>query len=266
MLPPIPYFDVPGYRRFSNHVDSAIDSVVTLYPGHIEHRIAAGSSRINSRLAKRYLVPLGQSAPALLAFGTSPPPISLSGRPTLGSLEMALQITTGGGLGAALFQWSSDGGITWTTGVATAALVPLGTTGLVASFAAATYGVDNIYKASTPVPAIALGWLTQIVDVDVWIKRGTNPQDATIVDWKALRQEALDEIREAADSKDGLFELPTLDTLGDSAANHGGPLFYSETSPFVGADFQESLGRQEDDAAYSATTQPAGPFGTGGGI
>lgn len=247
MLPPIPYFDLAGYRRFSKHVDSAIDSVSTLYPGYIEHAIAVGSSRINARLSKRYDVPLGKLAPMLLAFGTLPPLVSLSGRPTLGSLEMAIEITTGGALDTAQFQWSSDGGVTWTTGVATGAIVLLGTTGLSASFGAGTYATDNMYEASTPVPAIALGWLARLVDVDVWDKRGTNPQDPTIDRWAQQRQEALDEIKEAADSKDGLFELPTSDDVGDSAVTHAGPLSYTEASPFVGADQQERQGRREDE-------------------
>ena len=241
---PIPYFDVAGYKRLTRHVGTAIDLLAQAEPGFLEHCIAVGTSKINARLAKRYIVPLGQSAPSLVSFGTSPPAVSLSGRPALGSLEMIIQVTT---LGPANFQWSQDGGVTFTPGgIIGTSPVPLGVTGLAVTFAAGVYSADNIYKASTPVPAIALGWLARMVDVDVWDKRGTNPQDPTIERWIALRQEALDEIKEAADSKDGLFELPTNDVLGDSAVDHAGPLLYSETSPYTWTNLQGCEGRLED--------------------
>jgi len=246
VLPPIPYLDLAGYERRTSLVPEDVDYVASRYPGYVERRIARGSSWINARLQKRYRVPLGQEAPELLSFGTTPPLVVLTGRPTLGCLDMSLQITTPGPLGTAVFQWSPDGGESWTTGVSTAATVPLGTTGLVATFPAQTYAVDNLYTSSTPVPEVALGWLVALVDVDVWKRRGTNPQDPAIALATTDRDAAVAEITEAANSDTGLFELPTIDTQGDSAVNHGGPLFYSEASPFVSADLQEEQGRAED--------------------
>jgi hypothetical protein len=244
MLPPIPYLDVAAYKRRSR-APTNVDLTESLNPGFIDHAIAEGSSRINSRLGKRYKVPLGQAPPALIATGTLPPAVSLSGRPTLGSLEMAIQLTTPGPLGTAVARWSGDGGLTWTT-VTTAATVVLGTTGLTAAFPNANYSLDNDYRASTPVPSVALGWLARIVDVDVWDVRGANPQDPTIARYVELRTEALTEVKEAADSKEGLFELPTTDDVGDSAIDQGGPIYYSEASPYVNADLREIEGRAED--------------------
>ena len=54
------------------------------------------------------------------------------------------------------------------------------------------------------------------------------------------------EIKEAADSKEGLFDLPTNDAAGDSAIVKAGPRWYSESSPFVSADQQERHGLRED--------------------
>ena len=70
----------------------------------------------------------------------------------------------------------------------------------------------------------------------------------TIVDAKAERDAALAEIKEAADSEQGLFDLPTNDVVGDSAIGHAGPLAYTEASPYVSADRQEREGRLEDRA------------------
>jgi|GEM_PF-5538915 len=248
MLAPIPYLDITGYKLRSEVVPTDLDMVESLYPGFIAHGIARVTSRINAQLTKRYLVPLGQTAPLLVAYGTLPPKVTLSGRPTLGSLEMAIEITTPGALGTAAFQWSQDGGGTFTTGVLTSSSVALGTTGLVASFLAGPYAADNEYFASTPVPEIALGWLVAILDLAVMRRRGYNAQDPAGVLYSEAAATAYAEIAQAANSNDGLFELPTNDAVGDSAINHGGPMAYSECSPFVSADQQEFYGRQEDAA------------------
>lgn len=242
MLAPIPLLDVAGYKRRSKVRPEDVDILVSMYPGFIDHKIAAGTSRMNARLAKRYRVPLGQTAPQLVAQGDAvPPTVVLSGRPTLGCLEIVIEITD-----PATFQWSLDGGETWTTGATIAASVPLPATGMIATFPSATYDVSMVYEASTPVPEIALGWLASIIDVDFWQRRGANPSDPTIVQAVADRDSALLEIKEAADSKDGLFELPTVDSIGDSAVAKAGPLYYSEASPYVSADRQEREGFFED--------------------
>lgn len=249
MLPPIPYLDIAGYKRRSRAPEN-IDNVEAHNAGFVAHAIAEASSRINARLKKRYRVPIGQEAPTFAAEGTAPPPIVLSGRPTIGSLEIAIEITTPGVPGVAVFRWSKDGGLTWTTGVGTVASgsVVLTATGLSALLPPAifSFSVDNVYLASTPVPAIALGWCVRIVDVDVWDGRGVNANDPAIVRYVALRQEALDELKEAADSKDGLFDLPSNDVVGDSDVTQGGPFFFSDTSPYVWMDEQRCQGRQED--------------------
>jgi hypothetical protein len=423
VLPPIPYADVAGYTARTKVAPQDVAYVAATYPGYIEHRIARASSWINARLQKRYAVPLGQAAPQLVAAGTTPPAVTLKGRPQLGSLGIALaivaagalgaatfwwsadggltwtmgpllaasgptppavgvsgtstlakpsllevgittggalgtarfqwsqdggntwniggpmassgttppavtlsgtsnvalpsdieiQITTAGALGTAIFEWSQDGGSTWTTGLQTSATaVPLGNTGLAATFAlgnyatnnlytgqgiltassyvlgatgltlvfpagtystsdsyagqgittaatvtlgstglsalfpTGTYGADNTWSGSTPVPEIALGWLVALLDVDVWQRRGANPQDPTIASAILERDTALAEIKEAADSNEGLFELPTNDVVGDSAVVRATPLSYTEASPFVAADRQEREAYHED--------------------
>ena len=257
MLAPIPYFDLAGYKRRSKVIPQDVNRCDSLYPGYLDHRIARGSSFINGRLKKRYLVPLGQEAPVLIPTGTAPPQIVLSGRPTLGSLEIAIQITTPGASGTAVFQWSKDGGLTWTTGVGTvsAGTVVLSGTGLVAAFPPSTlsFSADDAYSASTPVPEIALGWLAAMLDVDVWERRGANPQDPSIAMGIAERDAALSEIKEAADAKDGLFDLPTNDAAGDSAVTQGGPLFYSESSPYVWMSQQRRTARGEDCAGVGTS-------------
>jgi hypothetical protein len=76
------------------------------------------------------------------------PVVTLTGSPA-DSYSILITITTGGAVGTAVFKWSSDGGVTETTLVTTAATVALGATGLTANFAAGTYILAATYSAST---------------------------------------------------------------------------------------------------------------------
>jgi hypothetical protein len=241
--------DVPSFIRRTVLPVEYIDFVENLAPGFTALNIRTHSSTINAQLAKRYkrpgVLPFGQAAPTLLASGTTPPSVSLSGRPTMGAYLMVIQVTTGGPLGTAVIEWSSDGGNTFQTNVTTASTIVLGTTGMTATFAAGTYATDNVYAAEPPVPGVVLAWLDALVSVDVLRKRGTNSNDPPIsMVWDDAKR-AREEIQQAANSKDGLWDLPASDDA-TSAISAGGPLFYSETSPYVYSDEQARRGREED--------------------
>lgn len=250
-----PYLDLAGFKvRSEFTLPESLDYVESRYPGFIDQQISDFSSYINARLRKRYgnapevgnSLPFGQQPPLLLAAGTNPPAIGLIGRPTLGSMQLRLKITTAGPLSVAIFSWSSDRGKKFTDGVASAAQVPLGSTGLVATFAdVGTYGLDNVYSAAEPVPAIVLRWLVAGVAYAVWNRRGRDPQDPYIADLKERYATTLAELKEAADSKDGLFDLPVSEDA-DSAITTAGPDIYSETSPYVWADREIRRGVEED--------------------
>lgn len=89
----------------------------------------------------------GFTLPPLIAAGTSPPAVTLTG---VGNdrYQFVIAITTGGALGTAVFEWSSNGGATYTTSVATAATVTLGSTGVTANFPSGTYSTNNVYTSS----------------------------------------------------------------------------------------------------------------------
>lgn len=84
---------------------------------------------------------------SMASSGTTPPQVFLSGASVLSSPSLLqVQITTAGSLGVAAYQWSQDGGVTWTTGLQTSAQVlPLGQTGLSVSFSPGTYATNNAY-------------------------------------------------------------------------------------------------------------------------
>ena len=93
---------------------------------------------------------------------------------------------------------------------------------------------------AAPYPDSLKQMVAQWVAYRLFIKRGFNPSSAQDA---AIRQDYEDAqawLKEAADSKDGLVELPTRQATpsGSSAVDSGGPLGYSEASPYAWMDVQ----------------------------
>lgn len=109
---------------------------------------------------------------------------------------------------------------------------------------------DVAAMAADP-PETALGWLVDLATKDCYDAAGYDPSNPS--DESAIKQAFLDaktEIKEAADSEKGMFELPLLASIEDAdGVSKGGPLGYSEQSPYVWADDQADTGRAEDDAS-----------------
>lgn len=248
-----PYLDLAGFKARTVMPSADVDLVEASQAGFTQTRINVATSYINSRLRKRYGVqptignslPLGQQAPLLVAAGTNPPAASLVGRPTLGTLSVLIRIVVGGSLGIATFQFSTDGGLTNAGSATTGAAVVLPNTGLTVNFPTGVYSTDNVYSSATAVPETVLGWIVALVTVDLYRKRGVNPQDPTIEMIREDAARALAELKEAADSKDGLFDLPVNED-NDSAVTTGGPLGYVEASPYTWTDIELASGRAED--------------------
>lgn len=101
---------------------------------------------------------------------------------------------------------------------------------------------------TAPYPETILRWLTKLGTRDSYAKRGWNPtseQDQASIETAA--ENVLKELIEAADSEKGLIELPLrADLQAASGVSQGGPLFYSEQSPYTGMTRQAQAGRQED--------------------
>lgn len=417
-MTPAPNLDQAGFSIRTVMPSSDFAQLTATQPGWFEAKEKAVRELIYGRLAKRYATPFGTVAPPLVASGTSPPPVTLSGAPSLGCLALVLAILSGGVVGGATFQWSSDGGNTWTFGSAlassgtsppavtasgrstlaapsslsvqvtaggtlgnalfqwsadsgnswnlnpvlaasgttppavtiagasslavpndlqvqitgagalgtatfrwslnagttwssglTAAAVPLpgtgvtvtfppgiyatnnayvgqglptasnvtlaatglslqfpaGTystnnvytgqglatassvalpgTGLAALFPAGTYAGDNVFSAPTPVPEAVLAWEATILTYECYRKRGTDWTLPNMVQTKEDRDQALAEIKEAADSKDGLWDLPLNDLGTSSAIVEASPLGCSQQSPYEWIDCQaQALG------------------------
>jgi hypothetical protein len=247
-----PYTDRAGLARRAKVPSQLLAELEGTYPGFIDETIADRSSYIEGRLRKRYGNKAGNLfggvAPPFAAYGTAPPPIAIQGIPQLGSLELVIKITQAGALGTAQCSISGDGGRTQlATGVVTGPAVTILGTGLVAAFAgnAGPYSVDNLYKAATPVPRIVLMWLATMVAYDCYDKRGADPQEPTFARRTKEYERTEEQLKEAADSKDGLYDLPATDG-SDTAVVTGGPLGTSEESPYTWQRRQAISGTAED--------------------
>lgn len=99
---------------------------------------------------------------------------------------------------------------------------------------------------TSPYPEAVTGWLAAIVTVRAYLKRGVDPNDEQWLQIKADADAAIAEIKEAADSEAGLFDLPLIAGGAASAISKGAPMGYSEASPHVFMDGQAERGREED--------------------
>lgn len=91
---------------------------------------------------------------AVTATGTTPPTVTLTSAAQTVPVNFRMECTTLGARGTAVVRYSVDGGITWVSGVTTAATISLvdpdGTdTGVVVNYANATAATDNVWTAST---------------------------------------------------------------------------------------------------------------------
>ena len=106
------------------------------------------------------------------------------------------------------------------------------------------------YRApfATPYPAVLKEWVTHIVSLRAYLKRGVSSLDEQFGEYKAQHDRALGEVQEAADSDGGLFDLPLRADTTATGIEQGFPRAYSEQSPYAWTDEQAAVGRAEDDA------------------
>lgn len=101
------------------------------------------------------------------------------------------------------------------------------------------FDAAGVTNGTNPRPEIVVRWMTQIMTPEAYLARGYNPQDQALETANAMRTEARDAIKEAADAKDGLYDLP-LRVDAATGGIIGAPLAYSESSPYTWTDVQEN--------------------------
>lgn len=99
---------------------------------------------------------------------------------------------------------------------------------------------------ASPVPDVVVGWVARIVAPRAWRKRGVDAQDVDFEQVQRDAEAAWAEVKEAADSAEGLFDLPLRADTTASGISKGGPFGYSEQSPYVWTDQQVDVAREED--------------------
>lgn len=92
-------------------------------------------------------------------------------------------------------------------------------------------------------PEIIKSWLTRLVTLRAYLRRGVDATDGQLDLIRADAQTALDEIKEAADAVDGLFDLPLKDSDKATGVVLGAPFGYSEPDPYTWLDVQREAVR-----------------------
>lgn len=102
------------------------------------------------------------------------------------------------------------------------------------------------FAAPPDTPVAVQGWIERLVTPRVYLKRGIDPTDAQ---WDAIQQghtDALAETKEAADSLEGLFELPLKESDAEDGITRGAPLSFTEVSPYTWTTVQRDEAELED--------------------
>lgn len=94
-----------------------------------------------------------------------------------------------------------------------------------------------------PIPEIVLVWQALLVTPQAYRARGANPDDPTIQALDKDADRAREQMKEAADSQTGLYDLPLNEATDDSAVSKAGPLAYSEQDPYSWQDIQSEAVR-----------------------
>ncbi len=94
-----------------------------------------------------------------------------------------------------------------------------------------------------PIPEIFLGWVVALVTLAAYQRRGWNPSSAENELIRSAATDARLEVKEAADSKDGLYDLPLRQDSTESGVSKGTPLGYSEADPYSWMDVQRDTVR-----------------------
>jgi hypothetical protein len=109
--------------------------------------------------------------------------------------------------------------------------------------------------AADSIPSAIEAWLARLVTPQVMLKRGVN---ATDEQWQHIvkqEESARAEVQEAADSENGLYDLPLRqDTPSTSGIAKGFTKAYSEQSPYVQQTLQAQRGLNEDNSGSGSST------------
>jgi hypothetical protein len=91
-----------------------------------------------------------------------------------------------------------------------------------------------------PYPEILKSWIVRVGTLRCYLRRGVDPRDMQFEAIKGDFDRALAEVKEAADAKDGLFDLPLRADTIDTGINQGAPMVYSEADPYTWTDVQRT--------------------------
>lgn len=91
---------------------------------------------------------------------------------------------------------------------------------------------------NAPIPELVLSWLERLVTLDVYLRRGFNPSSQQDMMISERAKDAKAEIKEAADSNEGLFDLPLRQDTTTTGISKKGPFASYDNTPYAFLDTQ----------------------------
>ena len=97
----------------------------------------------------------------------------------------------------------------------------------------------------SPYPNAVELWVARILTPAAYLKRGVDTTDRQFTEVYEDSKAAWVEIKEAANAVEGLYDLPLRQDTTATGISKGGPLGYSEASPYTWTDEQWEAAQDE---------------------
>lgn len=98
---------------------------------------------------------------------------------------------------------------------------------------------------SAPVPSAVEDWCCRLLTLRTYLKRGVDATDEQFDVIRKDAEDAIEQLKEAANAVDGLFDLPLRSDTTANGISKGAPLVLSEASPYTWTDEQWEAAQSE---------------------
>ena len=111
----------------------------------------------------------------------------------------------------------------------------------------------NTSRLASPYPMIIKKWISALVAADLVLLLWFQSNSSDVERYESRAQLARDQIKDAVNSKEGMWQLPLKEGDSTSKAQRSAVRYSSTTSPFLDMRVQRDRGKQEDNSGSPTT-------------